>query len=317
MIVGHHDFDDKELMDFLGQQESQDIAWGDIYTDPLVERLRDGDVIRGSKLPWGKTHELFRFRPGEVTLWAGMNGHKKSMLTSQVMLWLARDERVGISSFEMPVIDTMERMAYQAAGCTPAPEFARQWAQWNHERICYYDQLDTVPANRVLGSIYYMTRELGCKHVLVDSLTKCGIPKGEGDLEKRFLDTLSATAKALEVHIHLVAHVRKPDRKGEEYIPNKFDVRGAGEIVDQVDNLLICWADKKREKIKSKISHSIKISNTDQEYLDKNPDQRLICGKQRRGKWEGTIGLWFHDDSLQFIAENRDQPMPFNFGPMS
>lgn len=316
MIVPQMNYDDKKLLEFLGMQESQQINWGSEHATDLINRIKYGDEIRGSKLPWANTWDLVRCREGEVSLWAGMNGHRKSMLAAMVMMWFAQTEKVGIASFEMPVVDTMARLLYQAAGCVPGVEFAKEWSEWNENRICYYDQLDTVPAERVLGAIFYMVKEMGCKHILIDSLTKCGLPSGDRDAEKRFMDTLAATAKALKIHIHIVAHVRKPPQGGEAYKPTKFDVRGAGELTDLVSNLFIVWKDKKRDAINRKKDGGVILTDDEQSYLDNNPDQRLICEKQRNGKWEGQIGLWFDDKSLQFCPDSRTKPLPFNLSKM-
>ena len=78
-------YTDKDLIAFLGQQESQDIRWGNEYTDELLNHFRHGQVLTGAKLPWPKTHDSIRFRPGEVSIHAGMNGHRKSMVTGQMM----------------------------------------------------------------------------------------------------------------------------------------------------------------------------------------------------------------------------------------
>jgi twinkle protein len=294
-------YTDKDLIAFLGQQESQDIRWGSEYTDELLDHFKNGQVLTGAKLPWSKTHDLIRFRPGEVSIHAGMNGHRKSMVTGQMMEWFAaQGEPAGIASFEMPVRDTQKRMCQQAAGTPhPAPGFIREWAQWNYQNLAYYDKLDTTPSSRVLGAIFYMAKDMGCKHILVDSLTKCGLPYGERGAEKDFIDALCATAKVFQIHIHLVCHVRKPASQGEEYIPNKFDVRGAGELTDLVHNVFIHWADKKKAKLKDMLANNTPLPPKDMEYIEKRFDQRLIVEKQRNGAFEGTIGLNF-DDSLQF-----------------
>ena len=82
-------YTDKDLLTFLGQQESQDIRWGSDYEAELLDHFRTGTVLTGAKLPWERTHDLIRFRPGEVTLHAGMNGHFKSMVTGQMMEWFS------------------------------------------------------------------------------------------------------------------------------------------------------------------------------------------------------------------------------------
>jgi len=306
------DYTDRDLITFLGQQESQDIQWGDAYGEELLEHFRTGTVLSGAKLPWPKTHDMIRFRPGEVTIHAGMNGHFKSMITGQMMEWFALDgEPCGIMSFEMPVRNTQQRMCQQAAGTeNPAPGFIKTWSKWNHRNLAYYDKLDTTPSARVLGAVFYMAKDLGCKHILLDSLTKCGLPYGERGAEKDFIDALCATAKAFGIHIHLVCHVRKPSSQGQEYIPNKFDVRGAGELTDLVHNVIIHWSDKKKAKLEKKLAGNIKLTSSEQEYLLR-PSQRMIVEKQRNGAFEGTIGLEMHP-SLQF---NEGRVLRFDMPP--
>lgn len=301
MIVQTPNYTDKDLLEFLGQQESQYVAWGSEFADDVTQHILTPAGATGARMPWAKTHENFRFRQGEVTIWAGMNGHHKSMLLGQVLQWIAEGgERVGLMSFEMPVRDTMKRMCQQAAGTlAPSESYVRRWAAWNHERICYYDKLDTTPSEKVLGTIFHMAKDLGVKHIAIDSLTKCGLPYGERGAEKDFIDALCATAKVFGIHIHLVCHVRKPSSGGEEYIPTKFDVRGAGELTDLVHNVLICWADKKKLQLKQARRP---LDQRETEYLDR-PDQRLIVAKQRNGAYEGTIGLWMQE-CLQFTGED-------------
>ena len=306
-------YTDRDLITFLGQQESQDIRWGNEYENELLEHFRNGSVMTGSKMPWTETHDFIRFRPDEVTIHAGMNGHFKSMVTGQMMEWFALGgEPVGIMSFEMPVRDTQKRMCQQAAGsANPAPGFIKQWVKWNHMNLAYYDKLDTTPSTRVLGAVFYMAKDLGCKHILIDSLTKCGLPYGERGAEKDFIDALCATAKAFHIHIHLVCHVRKPSNHGQEYIPCKFDVRGAGELTDLVHNVIIHWNDKKKAKIKLKQSGGVRLNEKETEYLMR-PDQRMIIEKQRNGAVEGAIHLEMHE-SLQF---NKGRLLRFDMPPV-
>ena len=83
----------------------------------------------GDCLPWPKTSFTVRLRTGEVSLWPGINGHGKSLLTSQVALGLvAQGRRVVIASLEMPPVKTLRRMARQAIGNgTPTKEAIAQF----------------------------------------------------------------------------------------------------------------------------------------------------------------------------------------------
>lgn len=306
-------YTDKDLITFLGQQQSQHIAWGNAYADDLADYLTEGDLLTGACLPWSYSHANFRMRSGEVTLWGGMNGHHKSMILGQVMQWIAlAGDSVGIMSFEMPVLKTMKRMVKQASGSVnPTSSFGRAWALWNENNISYYDKLDTTPSAEVLGAVYYMAKDLGVKHIMIDSLTKCGLPYGERAAEKSFIDALCATAKAFDIHIHLVAHVRKPASGGEEHIPSKFDVRGAGELTDLVDNVVLCWHDKRKDKIYKIIERQGEdsLSASDKKYMEECPDQRLIIAKQRNSGYEGTIAL-YKLPCLQF-TQDKGRIIPF------
>ena len=131
---------------------------------------------------------------------------------------------------------------------------------------------------------------------MIDSLMKCGIKTDDYNLQKDFVDQLCAIAQDNNCHIHLVHHVRKGDKEGKE--PDKFDIRGAGEIADMVDNIFIMHRNKfKERKIEAKQS------------VDKFvPDASLICAKQRHGEWEGKINLYFHKASQQFMS-GPDHPL--------
>jgi energy-coupling factor transporter ATP-binding protein EcfA2 len=61
--------------------------------------------------------DWFEFRPGELTVWTGFNGHGKSLLLSQVQLGLMQQgERFVIFSGEMTPEYLLKRMVKQATG---------------------------------------------------------------------------------------------------------------------------------------------------------------------------------------------------------
>ena len=304
------DLDPIEYLAFVGRQESQKISPASTWSDDLHQRMQGNVKQIGSCLPWGKTHNLIRLRPGEVSIWAGVNGHRKSMITGQVALWLAKVQRVGIASLEMQPGATLERMCKQAAGAgNPSKEFVDRFLGWSHERIWLYDKLDTTPADSILGVAYYMARELGIKHVFIDSLMKCGIAGDDYEGQKRFIDRLSLCAKQNHIHVHLVAHMRKGNTEADK--PGKFSIKGASEITDLADNVFICWKDKVREEAAAKQDMGHSLSDAELKALDRC-DQVLDVAKQRHGEWEGMFNLWFHRASLQFLGKESDTAMPFN-----
>jgi twinkle protein len=303
-----------DYIKLVGELEAQEIYSAGHWTDAVVRRATQGVKLTGDTLPWSKTHGNVRLRPGELSIWAGMNGHKKSMLLGFVMVNLMGRCNVSIASLEMKPEETLFRMCRQGVGCMPSESAAREFMSWADQSVLVYDQLDKVAQEKILGYVHYCAKELGCRHVVIDSLTKCGLAQGDHDAEKDFIDRLQWAAKTLNCHIHLVCHVRKPSAQGEEYIPNKFDVRGAGELTDLVDNVFIVWKDKAKEQAKKIKDSGQQMSDSLIKKLDA-PDQLLIVAKQRHGEWEGAIQLWFHEESLQFLGDNRGLRIPFDYAP--
>lgn len=292
----------------VADREAEMLHWATNWRSDLLARVINGAEVEGDKLPWSKTHSSVRLRPGELSIWAGINGHRKSMLLGQVMLWLARERRICIASLEMKPAETLFRMATQAHGGELDVDTAAHFVEGCNGRICLYDQLDTVEADRILGMVHYAANELGCQHIVIDSLTKCGISGDDYGKQKRFVDRLQWAAKSYEVHIHLVAHMRKG--KDESDRPGKFDIRGASEITDLADNVFITWKDKAREEAQYLRSTGGNLTPEHIRALDR-PDQILDVAKQRHGEFEGRFSLWFHARSLQFLGSDEGRALPW------
>ena len=261
------------------------------FKEDLITFFNSDDVYAGAGLPWPKTHEQFRLRPGEVTLWAGFNGSGKSLVLGQIMLNLLKEHKVCIASLEMKPVTTLARMCRQALGANnPTDDYVKRFCDRGGDRLWLYNQLGTVNSERVISVIYYAAEKLGVHHFVIDSLMKCGIADDDYTGQKRFVDKLCAAAKDTDCHIHLVAH----SRKGQDELtpPGKMDVKGSGSITDQVDNVITVWRNKRKEQALASGKADDKTKN--------ESDTLIICDKQRNGEWEGKIGLWFDKVSMRF-----------------
>ena len=292
---------DSDFIEFLGTQESQYIIKASEVTQEVLDRLSGKVQQTGDLLPWSKTHNCVALRPGEVSLWMGINGHGKSMFTGMVCAWGLQNKKWLIASMEMKPSATMYRMTRQIAGTRSVdPRYATQFMTWTDNRLWIYDQVDTVKPDRILGMVHYAAQELGINHIVIDSLIKCGIPKDRTEEQASFVDRLCWAAKSNDIHIHLVHHVRKGEK--ESQIPDKFDARGAAEVTDLVDNVFIAHRNKEKER-KAQIEGVVD---------DSQPDCTLRVAKQRHGEWEGDFKFWFHADSMQYTADHRKMVIPFN-----
>ena len=283
--------------DYIQQDENgQHIYYPPDYLDDVLDYFNSEEEARQDELPWSKTHSLIAFRPHEVTLWLGMNGHGKSLALGQCCLALHRQRRkLCIASLEMKPVVTLARMWRQAARTNiPSLPMIRLLHALTDETMCLYDQQGMVRAETMIGVMKYCAEVELCKHFVLDSFTKCGIGEDDFNRQKWFIDQICTVARDTGMHIHVVAHSRK--MADESRPPGKMDAKGSGAITDQVDNVLTWWRNKKKERAMWE----------GKDYDDQDGDALLICDKQRNGNFEGVFKFWFDPASLQF-TENANR----------
>lgn len=284
--------DSINFADYMQEPEQHNVRpASDWLDDTIATFYAAADSIVLPSMLWAKTRDKVRFRPGEVSLWAGINGHGKSMFLSQVVLDLCyQAERVMVASFEMKPGRQMHRMSRQASGSSlPDREWLEVFHQWTDERLWIYDHVGAVEWRKVIAVMRYAVANFGVTQFVIDSLMKC--VKGEDDYnaQKDFVNELCAFAQNHGVHVHLVHHVRKGE--SEHKAPGKFDVKGAGAITDQVDNVFIVWRNKKAA-----------------EENNGDPTAVVACEKQRNGEFEGKFGFWFDIESQQYVESQSELP---------
>lgn len=240
------------------------------------------------KLPFANA--WLYFNPGEVTVWGGFNGSGKSMLQGQVLTGFAKDkQKVCIASFEMKPAKTLARIQRQEFGhMTPTKDQVSMFMRQTDGHIWLYDQQGTVRPDRMLAVIRHCAEKLKIQHIAIDSLMKCVRGTDDYNGQKEFVDQLTIAARDYNVHIHLVAHLKKGE--GDERMPTRMDISGTGAIGDLVDNVILVWRNKKKERDRD----AGKI------VQDLDPDSVLIVDKSRNGEWEGRVKLYFDKASLAF-----------------
>lgn len=240
-----------------------------------------------------KLRDVIEFRPGEVTAWAGYNGHRKSMFTSQVALDMCvQRERTLLASFEMNPGKTLARMAKQASAVErPSQPWREQFNRWSDGRLWLFDHLGRISPGACMAVCNYFARELQGRHVFIDSMMMVCASEESMDEQKQFVTDLCRLAQETGLHVHLVVHCRKPSAGDESKPPTKYDVRGSAAISDQVANVITVW----ENKAKRAANEAGDLSKVNE------PDAMVSVVKQRNGSWEGAMKLWFHDASLRFV----------------
>jgi len=252
------------------------------------KRKSEKDYLNIGYLPFLKTHEIFKFRRSEVTLWAGETKSFKSMFTGFMLMHLSLQGFKTVNgSFEMPIDKTFERQckAYHGMHEYTSDEQKDELAERLSGQLFYYNQVGTVSESDIYSYIDFCAEKLECVHIMVDSLMMInfGVDRNaKYERQKNFIAELSARAKAHNVHIHLVTHFRKPEKHTNK--KSIYDVSGGSEVVNLCDNIFI-----------------IQKNETKQDLTE--PDIFLSLGAQREGKEHWHWGIK-HKENHQFLDCN-------------
>lgn len=270
----------------------------------LMAEFAPRDRSRVTEMFSTKLRGLIDFRPGEVTVWAGYNGHKKSMFTGQLVLdFMVQKRRTLVASMEMLPSKTLARMACQAfASQTLTQDEAKRFAAWSDGRLWMFDHVGRVSPRIMLAVLRYFAEELKGTQVVIDSMMMVCASEESLDEQKQFITDLVRVAQETELHVHLVAHCRKP-ASGDERPPTKYDIKGSGSITDQSHNVCLVYANRAKKAALERDPNDIKAG--------KEPDQLIIVDKQRNGTFEGKVAVWFDEPSLRFCDDRGSPVLPY------
>jgi twinkle protein len=293
--------DDMDLSPYMGPlPEFKEVrpAWH--FLEKVVGEFDAARVDAYPRLPWAKAHDDFSFRPGELTLYFGYSSHGKSAVTSQISLGLvSQGERVAVASLEVPVSKTLAKMARQAIALrSPSEDRIKSFMKWCNKRLWIFNHHGMIDPRVMIAVIRYTIEKFHVKHFVVDNLMKCIRGQDNYNAEKDFIDELIAVAKFYDVHIHLVAHVKKGD---ETRRPNRYEIRGSSTIADQADNCIAIWRNKPLEQKLREGGHRERG-----EF-----DTILGIDKQRENGIEGDYGLYYDWETCQFVGSVGDETIKY------
>ncbi|OOZ74851.1 hypothetical protein BOW50_12360 [Solemya velum gill symbiont] len=258
------------------------------FSPDLKDRLYGKKQFEGVSLPWQKMDGIL-LKTKQLSIWGGSNFSGKSSVLAQVANHIALQVPVLKMSFEMEPGETLEKMCKMAAGCKPSQEFIDYYLQQLNDKLWLLDHVGSLDHERVMGAAYVASNILGIKHIVIDSFMRLDIAPTDYDKQKIVINNLVWLAGALDVHIHLIAHFKKP--ADSRNTGDRHQVSGSSAITDLAHNCFLVW--KNEEKAK-------KICSGD-EYNDDEPDTVITLDKYRSdGTKVNQWGLWFDPVSGQF-----------------
>lgn len=225
----------------------------DLADVDCTKRLNEDRVLSGFR---ELDSSIGGFPPGELSVWTGKRGEGKSTLLGQILLeTVNQGHKVCAYSGELPARQFKLAMLQQAAGYRNVvrredersgrvfydvkPEAAKAIDEWWQGRLFLTDiQRDNAhDENNILKLFEYAHRRYGCDVFLADNIMTAMLKDvaalGYWQAQSAFTGRLVAFAKGRGVHVHLVAHPRKTEKRLEA-----DDVGGSSDITNRADNVL-------------------------------------------------------------------------------
>ena len=259
-----------------------------------------GGIEPGYQMPWDKCNDKILFRPNELTVWTGINGHGKSQFLGHALLHMMNSgAKVCMASLELKAAKLLQRMTRQATALNlPSIEYIEAVHKWYFDKLWLFDLVGQAKSDRLLEVFTYAYQKYGIDVFVIDSFMKLDIADDDYKAQKSFMDKLCDFKNQFPCHVHLVVHPRKG--ADESTAPGKLDSKGTGAITDLADNCLSIWRNKPKEKAIVTQQNGFLLTDKELELL-KMPDCVLRCDKQRNGDWEGSFGFWFDLQSYQYL----------------
>jgi len=254
--------------------------------DADVRQLREEYHARQAAYdtaPFDPAGEKFRMYPGGVTIWSGYPGTGKTTLLRQLACHLLHRKRgVFIASLEERPDDALMRIMQTAAGSMTPSEHAMQWFLDAYaDRLRFWGMIGLAKTEQILGAMN-ASAKIGIRHTIIDSLTCLDVGASDWDGQRGLANHLASLARATGMHVHLVAHPRKPNAKQEG--PDLSDVAGSSDLSRLADNVVFVR----------------RFGDEPQRFEDAAP-MLVTVRKQRHGTGMcGDIQGWFHRAHRQY-----------------
>lgn len=237
--------------------------------------------------PFDPAGDRFRMYPGGVTIWSGFPGAGKTTLLRQLICHLLRKgSSVFLASLEEDPQDVLVRIAATAAGADLPNVHQMQWfIDAYSSRFRLWGMIGLAQHRKLLAVARKLADEFSVRHVVIDSLMCMDIANDDFEAQRKFANLVAATARAANIHIHLVAHPRKLISSDQE--PDINDVAGARELGGVADNIVF-----------------VRRSNEKDDPASSVTPMKILIKKQRHGNGIlGDMAGWYHRNYRQFHVD--------------
>jgi twinkle protein len=268
---------------------------------------------------WGMPFPLnipLRFRKHETTVWTGYTGHGKSSLVEDVCCRLAKEGLMScLASLETRPDMTLAAMVkkWSGDGDIGHQDYFDEAYDALANNVLIYDYEEKCPPSALLDRFEYAHRRWGVANFVLDNVMMLKIDRQDNQMQSEAANDFKEFVKKYPVHLHIVAHPRKPPPGGASDSPSVHEVRGASEWCDMAFNVVSVWRNTKKESDLC----ALEQEGTEMAYQQamelrmESPDGKVVVGKQRTTGKLPSVRFWFDEGSRRFVSAYGEQPEPY------
>jgi hypothetical protein len=184
------------------------------------------------------------------------------------------------------------------------------------KRVWVYDHVGNASVEDVLNVMLYAYQRYGCRQFVLDSLMKFERLDGEGqeqwNQQRDFMNQLCEFAGRYMVHVHLVAHSRKPEKGSEANIPRRYNINGSAYISNLPHNVIIVWRNRHKQDKLEEIFQVATDAWSKSRPTEKVPQwKRLLGGPPSKTAAPHLQELW--DKMINIIEHDIPKDMAEDF----
>lgn len=232
----------KPFLDSARFIEPDDVSAADALGDEVWSQIQKGPESKCGLPLFGWTDYAFRIRPREGTIWTGYTSHGKTTFLRQLIaFYAANGERIFVGSYEDSPARFLSKMTRQIMGHFPDIDNKSEFTQLTERVLCnvIMHKIDGVASwQRFFEQAEYAQRRYGCTQAVMDNLTSTNVNIDDNESMTEFAKASQAFWKKTAMHLHVVAHPKKPHDDGRLKVPRVESIKGAGALADLFWNVV-------------------------------------------------------------------------------
>jgi twinkle protein len=276
--------------------------------DPESMREATRSYMKGEHLTEGDAFFLpdfdLTFRKHEVTLWFGFSGHGKSQaVQNQVASLMSQGKMCCVASFEQPPELTFSQILLNFTAW-PKLAFLDEFdAAYDYQarNVFMYKIRKRADPKHLIQTFIHAHKRYGIEDFVIDNVMTMDIDRGDNTAQAEAADMVRIFAADYPVHVHVVAHPRKPPENTSK-APGMAEIRGASEWGDIPNNVITVWRDmSKAERIAEMEDQNISQTEIDQ-FWQSTPCGKILVRKQRATGNLPMASFYYHKPTMRFMS---------------